>query len=131
MATKGIILAVGVGLTLLSLCYCLPNAADVMQKMHKRQIVDTTFPDGGLCLFGKLATGAINASCTSATEDSKCTSACNSLYSAIVSCYGATFARTLYAANCPNGYQGAAGQATFSYTLLVAVLVAAVMRIVG
>ena len=128
-------LAFGVGLTRLSLCFSLTNALDVLQQFKQQPPNERS--EGAQCLSGKIVNGEISETCFSsaATVDLRCSSACDSLYSAYVSCYGAESARMYYAVVCRNGYQGrpsssAGFQPTFSYTLLL-VAIAVAMKIVG
>ena len=132
MATKGGILTVGISLALLSLCYAVPSLElRGIKRDLKREIEP---PDGGVCILLEYVSGSISSSCDldKAAVSVVCSSACDSLYSAFVSCYGTNFTRYYYNETCPNGYQGIAAHATFScHLLLAAALVAAIMKIVG
>ena len=132
---KSTILFVGIGLALLSLCYSLPNVGERKPSQHvKRQL-----PDNDTCIRNAVANGEISSACvqaisngTSALAAAFCSSLCNSLYAANVKCYGTTFTQNDYKAGCKNGYQGAAGQVTFNFGIvLVSALIASLLKVVG
>ena len=145
MAIKSTILIVGIGLTLLSLCSCLPNGFET-KRNEKRQFEPT---DNGTC-FELAAEGSENITLycfldlvdsldnyTSSTV-SVCSSACNSAYTAYLNCYGAANTQLFYSLLCPNGYQGPtpapttkAAASHVTYDFAVVLVSAAVLKITG
>ena len=148
MAAKIIPILVGISLGLLSQLYCA-NAADIQDGVvtktnsGKRQ----TLPDT-TCLTNAMASSQVLTCATAIASDinSRCTSVCNSLYTATLDCYGATVTEAYYRALCTNGYMGgssgggtggggsggAAKQLNFNFAvLLMSALIATLFRIVA
>ena len=147
LTVQNTILIVGIGLTLLSLCSGLPNVNDVEAKRHvltsfqhaKRQLVPT---DNGTCVTNAVAGDGLtvlacildlgNALATNTTATVFCSSTCNAVYNAYLTCYGAQTTRLIYSTYCRNGYQGAASHVTLNFAVvLMSVFIAAVLKITG
>ena len=147
LTVQNTILVVGIGLTLLSLCSCLPNVNDAEAKQQaltsflhaKRQIVPS---DNGTCFSNAAKNSLTIQACyldyflallANTTSSNFCSSSCDVAYNAYVNCYGVTAAKSFYSFFCPNGYQGAAAShvpLNFA-VVLMSVFIAAVLKITG
>ena len=126
MASSGkIVMAIGIGLMMLSCCTSESNIAQISQMVAKRQSV------GDNCVALATSKGLISYPCRQALVDAAktnntvaltaavCSSLCDSLYKVFVDCYGAAEAQKAYKTDCANGYNGAAVQATFNYSIVL------------